>query len=92
MIILLKYYLLTANYILKNEHRKHKNLSYRTDFLRETDLFLKICDLIPKVRSFAQNKIFEELTKIKVSKAFVVYPENCLCSVRLHYNFPCKHI
>lgn len=52
-----------------------EGLSYKSDFLKRTDLFLKIDDLIQKAHSFAQNKIFE-LTKIKASKFSNMDPYN----------------
>ena len=65
--------------------------SYRGYYCQEEDLFKMLLPLVQKVHSFAIGKVFNELVKIRSAETPISY-KACLCSVRLQYNLPCKHI
>lgn len=66
-------------------------LSYRSLYTYEEEVFEMIRPLFTKIYSFAVNKIFQELLKIRSAESPVVF-KDCLCSIKFHYNLPCKHI
>ncbi|KAI8372603.1 hypothetical protein EDC96DRAFT_585303 [Choanephora cucurbitarum] len=80
--------------VKENELERKKSgekLSYRSIYVHDQDLFEMIRPLFTTVYSFAVNKIFQELLKIRSAEGAIVY-QACLCSIRLQHNLTCKHM
>ena len=74
-----------------NEKTSQEVLSYCSLYTQEEHVFKLIRPLFQKIHSFAINMIFKELLKLRSAVTPVTYCA-CLCSVRLQYDLPCKHI